>query len=145
MVYHKPSLETSMNLSMESKAVIFDSNVWIGYFNTADTTHAQAKAYFKKYNRKDIILTEYVLLEVATVLKQKIGSAATNKIITIVLQTENIKLLPSSEFFSATLAKFLESKDKNLSFVDVSLAVLSSDFTVVTFGTILMLITITLQ
>ena len=118
---------------MENKAVIFDSNVWIGYFNTADTTHAQAVAYFKKYGDQTVVLTEYVLLEIATILKQKIGYAATNKIITTLLQTENIKLLPSSEYFSATLTKFLEYKDKYLSFVDTSLVVLEDDFTVITF------------
>ena len=68
---------------MVNKAIIFDSNVWIGYFNTTDTTHAQAVAYFKKYSEQTVILTEYVLLEVATVLKQKIGDAATNKILTL--------------------------------------------------------------
>jgi len=118
---------------METKSVIFDSNVWIGYFNTEDTTHLQAVAMFKKYNSYTVVLTEYVLLEVATVLKQKIGYTATNKIIVALLQTENIKLLPSTEYFSATLAAFLEFKDKHLSFVDVSLLALANDFTVITF------------
>lgn len=118
---------------MATKAIIYDSNVWIGYFNTEDTTHPQALAYFNKYNSHTIILTEYVLLEVATVLKQKIGYAKTNKIITTLLQTENIQLLTSSEYFLATLKRFLESKDKHLSFVDIALLALAGDFTVITF------------
>jgi len=118
---------------MITKAIIFDSNVWIGYFNTEDSTHAKAVAFFKMYNNYTIVLTEYVLLEVATVLKQKIGYAATNKIVTTLLQTENIQLLQSADYFAPTLNTFLTSKDKNLSFVDVSLVVLSSDFTVITF------------
>lgn len=118
---------------METKAVIFDSNVWIGYFNTDDTTHSRAVDYFKKYNRHTVVLTEYVLLEVATVLKQKIGYAPTNKIITTLLQTENIKLLSSSEFFASTLTQFLISKDKHLSFVDMSLLCLAGDFIIITF------------
>ena len=70
---------------MATKAIIFDSNVWIGYFNTEDSTHSKAVAFFKKYNDHTIVLTEYVLLEVATVLKQKIGYAATNEIVTMLL------------------------------------------------------------
>ena len=58
---------------MENKAVIFDSNVWIGYFNSDDTTHARAVANFKKYGDQTVVLTEYVLLEIATILKQKIS------------------------------------------------------------------------
>jgi predicted nucleic acid-binding protein len=118
---------------MKSREIIFDSNVWIGYFNTADTTHQQAVAYFKKYSDCIVILTEYVLLEVATVLKQKIGRAETNKIITALLQTENIQLLPSSEYFTSTLTEFLTTKEKHLSFVDISLLVLMRDMTVITF------------
>jgi len=118
---------------MATKAIIFDSNVWIGYFNTEDSTHSKAVAFFKMYNNYTIVLTEYVLLEVATVLKQKIGYAATNKIVTMLLQTENIQLLQSADYFAPTLNMFLTSKDKNLSFVDVSLVVLAYDFVVITF------------
>lgn len=118
---------------METKTVIFDSNVWIGYFNVEDTTHSQAVACFSKYSVRTVVLTEYVLLEVATVLKQKIGHAATNKIIAVLLQTENIQLLPSADYFSPTLTMFLGHKDKHLSFVDMSLVVLASDFEVITF------------
>ncbi|HMO78224.1 MAG TPA: PIN domain-containing protein [Candidatus Paceibacterota bacterium] len=118
---------------MATKAIIFDSNVWVGYFNLADTTHTQAVKYFKKYSNHTVVLTEYVLLEVATVLKEKIGYAATNNIISALLQTENIKLLPSSEYFSITLKKFLAFEDKHLSFVDVSLLALADNFKIITF------------
>jgi predicted nucleic acid-binding protein len=118
---------------MATKAVIFDSNVWIGYFNIDDTTHTKAVNYFKKHSQGTVVLTEYVLLEIATVLKQKIGPVQTHKIITTILQTESIELLPSSEYFDATLAQFLTMKDTHLSFVDVSLVVLSVDFKVITF------------
>lgn len=118
---------------MKNKTIIFDSNVWIGYFNIEDATHAQAVSYFKKYEACTVVLTEYVLLEVATVLKQKIGYSATKKILAILLQTENIQLLLSSEYFDATLSQFLSIKDEHLSFVDMSLLTLASDFTVITF------------
>lgn len=118
---------------MAVNAVIFDSNVWIAYFHTTDSSHTKAEAVVAQYAGQTIVLTEYVLLEIATLLKQKIGPAQTNTILTTLLQTENILLLPSGDFFTPTLTAFLSSHEKQLSFVDVSLLVLSADFTVVTF------------
>jgi predicted nucleic acid-binding protein len=118
---------------MADNAVIFDSNVWIAYFHTTDTYHREAAALVEKYTAQTIVLTEYVLLEIATLLKQKIGSAKTNVILTTLLQTDGIKLLTSEQFFTPTLTTFVSSKEKHLSFVDVSLLVLSNDFTVITF------------
>lgn len=118
---------------MARSGVLFDSNVWIAYFHTTDAQHAKAVAAVGQYSGQTIVLTEYVLLEIATLLKQKIGPTKTNTIITTLLKTEGIALLPSDNYFSTTLTTFLASKDKYLSFVDVSILVLSDDFTVVTF------------
>jgi predicted nucleic acid-binding protein len=118
---------------MATKAIIFDSNVWIGYFNVSDTTHKRAVAVFEKHSGQSIILTEYILLEVATVLKQQIGPVATSRIITALLQTDTIQVLESAAYFQATLQQFLTTKEKHLSFVDTSLLTLANDFTIVTF------------
>jgi predicted nucleic acid-binding protein len=118
-----------------SNGVIFDSNVWIAYFHSTDAHHTKATALVEKYRDNPVIITEYVLLEIATLLKQKIGPAKTRAIITTVLQTDGVELLPSSNFFTTSLAAFQNLNEKYLSFVDVSLLVLSNDFTVVTFDT----------
>ena len=118
---------------MATKAIIFDSNVWIGYFNVNDTTHKRAVAAFEKHSKDTVILTEYILLELATVLKQQIGPVVTNKIITALLQTDTIQVLESPAYFQATLQQFLTTKEKHLSFVDTSLLTLADDFTIVTF------------
>jgi predicted nucleic acid-binding protein len=118
---------------MATKAIIFDSNVWIGYFNVNDTTHKRAGAAFEKHSKDTIILTEYILLELATVLKQQIGPVATSKIISVLLQTDTIEVLESTAYFHATLQQFLTTKEKYLSFVDTSLVTLANDFTIVTF------------
>jgi len=118
---------------MATKEIIFDSNVWIGYFNTDDSTHEQALKIFSKHAKDTVVVTEYVLLEVTTVLKQKIGASATNIFLKTLLQTATIKLLPSSQFFTETLALFLESEENNLSFIDMSLVYLSRDFLIITF------------
>lgn len=118
---------------MATKAIIFDSNVWIGYFNVNDTTHKRAVAAFEKYDGQTIILTEYILLELATVLKQQIGPVATNRIISVLLQTDTIEVLESTAYFQETLQQFLTTKEKHLSFVDTSLVTLANDFIIITF------------
>jgi predicted nucleic acid-binding protein len=118
---------------MATKAIIFDSNVWIGYFNVNDATHMRAVAAFEKHSIDTVILTEYILLELATVLKQQIGPVATNRIISVLLQTDNIEVLESTAYFQATLQQFLTTKEKHLSFVDTSLVTLANDFIIVTF------------
>ena len=118
---------------MVHSGIIFDSNVWIAYFHATDTNHKKAVAVVEKQHQHPVIITEYVLLEVATVLKQKIGPTKTNTIVKTLLQTDTVELLPSSNFFTASLATFLDLIERHLSFVDVSLLVLSKDFTIVTF------------
>jgi predicted nucleic acid-binding protein len=118
---------------MVRKSIIFDSNIWIGYFDTTNTTHKQAVDAVKKEAEQNITITEYVLLEVSTVLKQRIGPVRTNQIISTLIQTENITLLPSTDYFTSTLQTFLASDEPHLSFVDWSLVVLSDDFEVMTF------------
>jgi predicted nucleic acid-binding protein len=118
---------------MAAKAVIFDSNVWIAYFHTKDSQHSQAVTELQKYQSATIILTEYVLLEIATLLKQKIGQAKARAIIGALVQTENIEVLPSVAFFSETLGSFLSKDDKHLSFTDLSLLHLSKKTPIITY------------
>jgi predicted nucleic acid-binding protein len=118
---------------MARKEVIVDSNVVIAYFHTEDAHHERAVSEMNQLESTRIILTEYVLLEVATLLKQKIGTPQGQKIIATLLHTENIQVLPSTEFFIATMSSFVASKDKHLSFVDTSLLLLSKRTPVITF------------
>lgn len=118
---------------MAKLAVILDSNVWISYFNQTDTNHKKAVLILAQQTENQIILTEYILLEISTILKRQLGYLKAQKIITALLQTENIDLILSDQFFEKTLKVFLGQKDQHLSFVDVSLSVLSADFLVETF------------
>jgi hypothetical protein len=67
------------------------------------------------------------------VLKHQLGGNGAKKIISTLLQTENIEVLPSAQYFATTIKEFVQLQDDHLSFVDVSLLVLSSDFTIETF------------
>lgn len=118
-----------------TSSVIVDSSVWVGYFDELDSNHKKAKILMAVASAGTIIVTEYVLLEVASVLKRKIGQRKTRDIIDMILRLENVNILESHYFFHKTLKLFLLLEEKHLSFVDVSLVVLSKDFEVVTLDT----------
>ena len=124
-----------MLLSMEGSKhnIVIDSSVWIGYFDELDSNHKKATQLMTAAAAAGtIVVTEYVLLEVASVLKRKIGQKKTAEILTVLLQLDNVEVLESTYFFQSTLEMFLTLNEKYLSFVDVSLVVLAKDFEVVT-------------
>ena len=46
--------------------IILDSNIWIAYLNKNDNQHNKAVSFFDKI-KENILITEYIILEVATV------------------------------------------------------------------------------
>ncbi len=118
---------------MANVKIIFDSSVWIAYFNQNDTTHKKATRLFSEHTTSLVVLPEYVLLEISTVLKKQLGYTKAQAIINALIQTENIEVLPSTDYFLKTVQLFLVDTSTHLSFVDLSLLVLSADFEVETF------------
>jgi predicted nucleic acid-binding protein len=112
--------------------IIFDSNIWIAYLNKSDSTHEQALKLFQGTNIKDILITEYLLLEIVTVLKQIQGYKFAHKFIQQVTD-ENISFIESKNFYAKTLLLFQSLEEDKLSFVDVSLLYLSEKHKVKTF------------
>ncbi|HHO54931.1 MAG TPA: PIN domain-containing protein, partial [Trueperaceae bacterium] len=53
------------------RKIIYDSNIWISFLYTDDSNFDKAKEILSK--AKPFVLTEYIVLEVSTVLKQKAG------------------------------------------------------------------------
>jgi predicted nucleic acid-binding protein len=110
---------------------IFDSNIWIAYFNDDDQTHRQASRIFRSVETTSIVVTEYIILEVATILKQKKGNELANTFLSFVAELD-IPVVMSGEFYTGTKNLFQSLKEKHLSFVDVSLLYLSKKYTVAT-------------
>ena len=111
---------------------IFDSNIWIAYLNKSDSTHKQAVKLFQKTDIKDILITEYLLLEIVTVLKQIQGHKFAQKFIQLIIDN-NIPFLESKHFYPQTILLFQSLEENKLSFVDVSLLHLSEKYKVKTF------------
>ena len=120
-------------MEASKQSIVIDSSVWIGYFDELDSNHKKAAQLMTAAAAAGtIVVTEYVLLEVASVLKRKIGQKKAAEILTVLLQLDNVEVLESTYFFQPTLELFLTLNEKYLSFVDVSLVVLAKDFAVVT-------------
>ncbi|MBU4332625.1 PIN domain-containing protein [Patescibacteria group bacterium] len=117
--------------------IILDSNIWIALLNIDDSDHARAQELMKDLE-ENIIVTEHVLLEVATIISQKVDKDTADNFIKRVISTKEIEIFPSSEEFLDRVIKFYLSKsNRNLSFVDYSLLLLSKRIKVITFDKIL--------
>ena len=113
--------------------MILDSNVWIAFFNPDDSNHHEAQKIFSKTQEK-IGLPEYVLLEVTTILAQKMGKDIADQFLQMARASKDVGILPSSkEFFDGVIQLYLSKTNKKLSFVDYALLYLSSKTNVVTF------------
>lgn len=118
---------------MRDNMIIFDSNIWIAFFNISDTQHKKAKRVLENINAK-IVITEYIILEVSSVLLFKADKDVANKFIEIVLNNKDIEILFSDEvFFRGALECFQNEETGKLSFIDASLLHLSKFYSVFTF------------
>ena len=116
---------------------IFDSNIWVALFDEDDSFHSRAKEIVEKAKGK-IILPEYIVLEVTTVLARKAGKSIADAFLLKTSANADIDILPSSQhFFEEVVRFYLDKTNPKLSFVDYSLAYLSSSFQIVTFDQIL--------
>lgn len=113
--------------------VVLDTNIWYAHLSEDDYRHAQAEKFFDAID-DDIVIPEYVLSELCTLLARKKKKNSADRFIEIAENNEHIELLPSTpQFFSEVRALFQSIQSSRLSFVDVALIVLSRSFRVYTF------------
>ena len=115
----------------DAKAVIPDSNVWIAVFRKEDSQRPKAMRVFDELEGAEIVVPEYVLIEVASILKLKGHEKEARAFIMETLNSERGFLAAGSLAYE-TAKLFCERHDK-LSFIDTALLVLSRDYRVITF------------
>ena len=115
--------------------IILDSNIWIAYLNLNDINHSKAEKIFEKINNQTITITEYIIIEVSTILLYKNSKKSANLFLKYIFDNQNIEILNSNfDLFLKFKKFFIKSKNKKLSFVDSSLLCLSSkNFQIKTF------------
>lgn len=112
---------------------IFDSNIWIAFFNEEDSQHKKALDLFNS-PEYPIAITEYAIVETCNVLLSKATKRDADLFLQFVLDNEDVVFLLSDEsLFSETVSRFRQLDGQKLSFVDISLLCFSDVHEVVTF------------
>ena len=120
---------------MENKKIILDSCVWIAFFHKEDSQHEKAKDLIS-ITANQIIIPEYIALEVATVLQNKKLKQMANTFLSLIFDKNSTFIFLPSQNFLKTKDVF-QKQEKNLAFVDCSLAALSKEYQILTFDTAL--------
>jgi predicted nucleic acid-binding protein len=92
-------------------AIIFDSNVWIAILNENDAHHEKAQSLFAE--NTTIIIPEYLILEITTVLQLRANKQIANLFAKMVATTGGLESLYASDDFFLTVLRFFNSKPKN--------------------------------
>jgi predicted nucleic acid-binding protein len=113
--------------------IVLDSSVWIAFLNKKDSQHNKAEKFLESIQSK-IIVPEYVILEVCSVLLAKVGKKTANLFLEIIMDNQDIEVLFSNKIFFLELVEYFKNiLRKNLSFVDIALLYLSNSYEVATF------------
>jgi predicted nucleic acid-binding protein len=107
--------------------IVVDSSVWVALFNAKDKHHERANKELSeviKSNEK-IIVSDFVVLEVTTVLLERVGRAASARFLDFVFKDRHASLaFTGNEIFYLVVKAFPKIRRK-LSFVDISLILLA--------------------
>jgi predicted nucleic acid-binding protein len=112
---------------------IFDSSVWVAFFNDKDSQHKKAREAVSLAGGFTVI-PEHIVSETASVLLARVSKESAEEFLEAITGNPSVKILLSEgELFWGTLMLFREKENKKLSFVDASLLFLSSKYKVVSF------------
>lgn len=116
---------------------VLDSSVWIAYLNADDSQHQKAVRVFSDIDGQ-LLLPEYVVLEVYTVLVTRVGKKEANAFLDVCVNNKGIRILLTDESFFLGVVDACQKQPRNgLSFADVALIALSKTHRVITFDALL--------
>ncbi|MEK9174545.1 MAG: PIN domain-containing protein [Patescibacteria group bacterium] len=116
----------------KDKQVFVDSNYFVAFFNVKDNLHQNAISWAKKLEsgKITIIISNFIFLEVVTVLAQRVGKETSVRVGRYLSEDPKIKIIHIDTILQDdTWHIFRKIKDKNIGFVDCSiLAVLQAEY-----------------
>jgi predicted nucleic acid-binding protein len=110
--------------------VVLDSSFLVAFHNQSDVHHAPAREAFERIVHGewgDILLLEYVFLEVVTVLSARRDLATAVSVGEILLGARELEFVPCSGQFLGAYDIFREQRDFRLSFVDAAIVAVARD------------------
>ncbi|PIR46950.1 MAG: hypothetical protein COV07_01655 [Candidatus Vogelbacteria bacterium CG10_big_fil_rev_8_21_14_0_10_45_14] len=112
---------------------IFDSSVWVAFFDESDSLHARARREATK-SVLPILLPDVIALETATVLLRKGGKGLADIFLKNTIWNKDVLSITNTIHGLRTWAQFYISlQDKKLSPVDTILLQLSSGYEILTY------------
>lgn len=109
---------------MENKSFVIDSNVFIAFYDEADSNNSLAKSALKELSKGQLIVHPYVIQEVSTILTYRFGLAMAKKFISDIKKSDNI-VIPFVNV--AGDMEFFISISKKIAFTDAALIALSKE------------------
>lgn len=108
-------------MDSSSSPLMIDSNFFIALFNPDDSLHEKAQTTAQKiiHSQQSYALTNYIFLEIVTVLSQKRGKARSRTIGNTLLQSARIIHI-DEWLHQHTWSIFCNVHQKDISFVDCS-------------------------
>ncbi len=104
--------------------IVVDSSFLIGFYNERDAHHRPASALMERFLNGEWgrgLLLEYVFLEVATVLIVRRDLAVAARVGRLLLEAEELELVPCSDLFAETFDTFVGQGSTRLSFADAAI------------------------
>lgn len=111
----------------KDRRVFVDSNYLVAFFNAKDTLHHRAAVLAKKLESDKIIIviSNFIFLEVVTVLAQRVGKETAVWVGQYLLENPKIKMFHIDMTLQSDAWRiFQHIKNKNISFVDCSILAL---------------------
>ena len=104
--------------------ILLDSSYLIAFHNSRDVHHQAAADVMSDLLRGrwgQVLLPEYVFLEVTTVIAARRGVAKAAEVGRVLLQAQEVEFVPCSDLFLDAFTIFAERGEAGLSFVDAAL------------------------
>lgn len=103
--------------------LFLDTSAIVAFRNRDDIHHDEARRVFENLARGEHgrgLITEYIVLETATVLKRRCGARVAIETGEALLNSEEIEVVSPGEMFDASWQEFVRLASTDLSFVDAS-------------------------
>ncbi|MGH7540072.1 MAG: type II toxin-antitoxin system VapC family toxin [Gemmatimonadota bacterium] len=110
--------------------IVLDSSFLVAHHNRRDVHHAAAAAAMEPLiagEWGEILLPEYVFLEVVTVLGARRGIARATSVGELLLDAREVVFVPCSDHFVEAFALFRAQRHFRLSFVDAAIVAVARD------------------
>lgn len=109
---------------MENKSFVIDSNVFVAFYDEADSNNSLAKSALKELSKGQLIVHPYVIQEVSTILTYRFGIIMAKKFLGDIKKSDNV-VIPFVNI-SGDMDFFI-SLAKKVAFTDATLIALSKE------------------